>query len=194
MPKPAFLVDGHSERKVLQRICPDIPIKIINCNGDNVAIDAIAKRIDSEIRLLNNRNHPIVVIIDREDRQDSPINIEKKLRKALKEFGCKVTPVIGIADRMFENWILADYNAVKCHCKTIQPAKCTFEGLAGKGIIQKIYPRYHETTDGVDMFFKCCHSTVYSNSQSFRHLIDSIGKIDCNWLSMLREAIRSSKQ
>ena len=71
MPDPAFLIEGHMEKKILQSVCPGVPIRRIECNGEDVAMSVMAKFIETHIRLLNNRYYPIVIIFDREGREST---------------------------------------------------------------------------------------------------------------------------
>lgn len=64
MSRPAYLVDGQTEQKVIRKICPSQPVKLIGCNGDAVCLSEIAKRISTHINLFNNNYYPIICIID----------------------------------------------------------------------------------------------------------------------------------
>jgi len=103
MSNPAFFVDGQTEQRSLHNICPGNPIRIIGCNGDNVSIDAIAKRLTTLIKVLNNKYYPIVILIDREGRTDKCEKIAIDLRDALIQYGVKDEILIGVCDRMIEN-------------------------------------------------------------------------------------------
>jgi len=116
MINPAFIVDGFTEKLIIQQLCPGRPISRTDLNGKNVTLDAIAKKIASLIRLFNNRNYPIVVLIDKEERDKSVREIIDSLHSKLEENGivdCDVR--IGVADRMIENWILAAPKNVHIH-------------------------------------------------------------------------------
>ena len=45
MNKAAFFVDGNLEKKFIQRACPNTVVRILNCNGKDVEMSAIAKRV-----------------------------------------------------------------------------------------------------------------------------------------------------
>jgi len=55
MPKPAFLVDGDLEQRVVQRLCPGTTVQIVHRNGKDVALSAMAGRIATLIRNMGNR-------------------------------------------------------------------------------------------------------------------------------------------
>jgi hypothetical protein len=184
MSKPAYLVDGQTEQKIIRKLCPSQPVKLIGCNGDTVSLNEIAKRISTHINLLNNVYYPIICLIDKEKREDSIEDIEYELREHLNNLGHQNDDIIiGIADRMIENWILGDWNnftnyyGLKLKC----PNDC-FDGIGGKGYIRKTADFYHETTDGVDLFLSANQQTIYEKSPSFKFFIDKLkGKNDCHY-------------
>ena len=55
MPKPAFIVEGFMEKRIIQKLCPGTKVVRLNINGRDVAIEAIAKRIESHFRIFSNR-------------------------------------------------------------------------------------------------------------------------------------------
>jgi len=71
MINPAFIVDGYTELKIVQNICPGQPIKRTDLNGKSVTIVAMAKKIAWHIRLLGNRYYPIIILVDKEEREIS---------------------------------------------------------------------------------------------------------------------------
>lgn len=111
--KPAFFVDGPMERKILQNLDVSSPIRITGLNGNKVEISAIVKKIAPSIRLLEKKYDPIIILIDREGRQISAKKIIQELTIELKKNDVKNNLIIGVADRMIENWILADWDNFK---------------------------------------------------------------------------------
>ena len=69
MNRPVFIVDGQTEQGIIQALCPK-GTKVIRAdiNGSNVKIDAMVKKIVSLINLLGQKYHPIIILIDKEDR------------------------------------------------------------------------------------------------------------------------------
>lgn len=111
----AFLVDGHMEQKIAQRLCAGCPVRILNINGRDVQIHAIAKQVATQFRLLNNRYYPVVILIDREERDVSADDLAKALVNEAERQGVpRDQLIVGVADRMIENWILADPNCSEC--------------------------------------------------------------------------------
>src|ERR1051325_9864423 len=105
---PAFFVDGRMEQMFIQHICPRSKVQLINCNGDDVQLGAIANRLSSLIRLLKQRWSPIVILLDREERLDSATAVANTLRELLRARQIGDELIVGVADRTTENWILAD--------------------------------------------------------------------------------------
>ena len=85
MSNPAFIVDGFTELKIIQNICPGRPVKRTDCNGKDVELDAIAKKIALHIRLLGNRYYPIIILVDKENRNISFEDMAEQLRQKLIE-------------------------------------------------------------------------------------------------------------
>jgi hypothetical protein len=186
MPKPAFIVDGQMEKKILQRLCPDTPIRVLNCNGEDVALDAIADRVVTLINIFNNKFHPIIILIDRENRPATTTRIIKDLSNKIQDRGCSDSVIIGVPDRMTENWILADWNN---YCDKVgippTPRPINFEGTNGKGKIKDYLPekiKYHETVEGVEWFVSANPRTIAKNSRSFYTLLHSIKSLSCRWI------------
>lgn len=186
MNKPAFLVDGFTEKLVLEKICPNTKINRINCNGSSVSLESIAKRVAILIRIMNNRHFPIIIVIDREDREMTVLEIEQKLKEEIIKAGIADDIRIGVCDRMLENWILSDWESYTESCKTENIVKPEIiEGIKGKSFIKKTYPTYQETTDGVNMLLKANPKAMYDNSESFKKFVHKIIDIKCEWLNSL---------
>lgn len=186
MPSPAFLIEGHMEKKILQKICPGAPIRRIGCNGDRAPMSVLAKFVETQIRVLNNRNFPIVIIFDRERREATCDELKEMLRIELDAKGFNGQCIIGIADRTIENWILSDNEVMVTFGGTV--ADAPYEGKFGKSEIKSALGQeanYHETTLGVEMFLKCNPQTMYDRSLSFRALMDQFP--DCAWFSRAAE-------
>jgi hypothetical protein len=131
---------------------------------------------------MNNRYYPIVILTDREKRNDAFLTVAAELnREILEQLASKKLTAdirIGVADRMIENWILADANALGNHAEI--PAET--DGFGGKGLMKRIMPTYSETVDGPDLFFKADASKMYENSPSFKHFVNQLEDLNCPYL------------
>jgi len=185
MSDPAFLVDGHLEKKFIQQICPGKTVRILNCNGKDVHMSAIAERIATQCRLLKGKYYPIIIVIDRECRDESFLEIKNSLTQEVKNLQVNDQLIIAVADRMIENWIVADIATVSKYSSKVVSHK-EYDGKHGKNILTKILKNYHETTDGVSLLVSCYASRIRANSPSFGSFYDELAenKIEeCWWLS-----------
>ena len=179
MSSPAFIVDGFTEKLVIGSLCPGRPVSRTDLNGKSVTLEAIANKIASLIRLFNNRHYPIIVIIDREQREEHCDDLCRILSSRLENLGLNNQDIrICFADRMFENWIVADWKVISDK----HPKPNETDGLGGASVIKKALGSYNKTTDGVNLFLKCDLKTVYNNSSSFKKFVDLVSDIDCRYL------------
>lgn len=172
---PAFIVDGFTEKNIIDKICPNRPIRRTDLNGKDVTLDKIAERLETYLRLFNNKYYPIIIIIDKEDRDQSCAEIIKYLKNKLDDAGFKNDDIrISIADRMIENWLIAD---TKIFNENDKPIK--IDGINGSAVLKKKYGTYSKATDCLKIINDFCPETAYKNSESFKQFVDSIDSIDC---------------
>ncbi len=180
MPNPAFIVDGHTEQCLISSICPGHPIQRTNLNGNSVTIDAIAKKVASMIRILGNRHYPIIVLVDREDRQETCEELSTQLNDCLVTEGVINQDIrIGFSDRMIENWIVADFKLIAELKKKPQQT----DGLNGASLIKKHKGSYNKVIDGVKLLLSVDKSLVYQLSPSYKGFIDKLDGIPCEYLN-----------
>lgn len=182
---PVFFVDGLTEKKVLQKLCPNKKILTTSCNGNSVKISMIAKKLSSLIKLCGNRHFPIIIVIDREGRTESTAQIKVSLEKEIRALGITDELRIGVCDRMIENWILADKDVMNKKCDYVNDG-VSLDGCHGKNYMKKLIPGYHETTDGVELLSRCKPQNLYDNSPSFKEFAETIKDIGCEWLNDLK--------
>ena len=162
MSNPAFIVEGVQERKIIQNLCPDIkgPIRLIP-NGEKVPIKIIADRIYYNIKSFSERNYPILVIFDREDRIESTDSIINEISKNLELKKRNITEniIFGVPDKTLESWIIPFID----ESGNFKPEPSSgFEGTKNwkNELKRRIrmdgndYEHYSETGTGVDMFLK----------------------------------------
>lgn len=186
MSNPGFLVEGDLEQKFIQNICPKSPVRKINCNGDDVSIEAIARRVGTLGRLLQKRWRPLIVVFDREQRYASGTEIETQFREALDREDLKVPIIVGIPDRDTETWILADPERFALSAGIqISAISQAYEGKKGKTEIKKLLHGrrgYVETIDGVSWLKQARPVTMKRNSPSFAHFAAALDDLRCWWL------------
>jgi hypothetical protein len=161
-------------------------VQKINCNGDDVSLEAISKRVGSLARLLHKRHSPLVIVFDRERREESSEQIESQFRDLLKREEIQVPIIVGIPDRDTENWILADAEMFAYSAKIkIGAVEGSVEGKKGKSVIKSAIGQnrsYVETIDGVAWLKTARPSVMKQNSPSFRRFVDALSNFHCWWL------------
>lgn len=183
MTDPAYLVEGQMEQKFVHSICNgSTTVRRIGVNGKDVSLEAIAKRVESHCRLLNNRYYPIVIVFDRETRTETSEGLRLGLLVELQKLGVPTDQIcIGVPDKTTETWILADRNSLRENFD-ISINKENREGFANVGLLEvATKTSYHKTTTGVEMLKKASAAEIAMNSESFRILIDQLNQIDCHW-------------
>lgn len=181
MSNPAFIVDGFTELRIVQRICPGRPIQRTDLNGNCVTLEAIANKICSRIRLMGNRYYPIIILVDREQREISFDTMATELLRLIHEQGLADQDIrIGIADRMIENWIIADWETF---CNNSHPKPEQTDDCNGTSIIKKVKGTYDKRAEGVELFAANRQTTMYQNSPSFRHFINTIEGVNCDYIN-----------
>ncbi|MET4493248.1 DUF4276 family protein [Bradyrhizobium sp. LA7.1] len=180
----AFIVDGLTEKKIIQRLCKGATVRTLALNGKNVALTAIAKAACSLIKLFKGRHYPIVLIVDREGRADLSEEIEEELARLLGELGVAENEIIvSCPDRMIENWMLGDNQ----YFEEVYDIKISrqYEGTHGKVEIRRLLSAkkisYHEVAVGVEIFCSIDPRRVASEVQSFRRFRTKVG-LYCPWL------------
>ncbi len=181
MNNPAFIVDGHLERNFIQKVCPGKKVRILNCNGHAVSVKAIAKRIATHCRLFKGKYYPIIIWVDREDRDVSTTEFANELEQAISEEGIQDQIILGVADRNIENWIIADKLTVRKEAETVGKYPGVTDGYNGKSKIKQIIEGYHETTTGVELLTRCYASRMIC-SPSFKAFYEKLPKKGCWWL------------
>jgi hypothetical protein len=176
------------EQEFIRNVCAGAPVRKIGCNGDDVSIAAIARRVGTQGRLLQKRHDPLVVIFDREGRSETSQELEQSLLNALADEGLTGTVIVGVPDRDIEVWMLADseiFRASAAIAPEVEVAAC--EGQKAKAKIKHmLWGRgkrpYVETVDGPLWLKKARPSRIASQSPSFARLSAALDQLECWWL------------
>jgi len=180
MSNPVFIIDGFTEKKIVQELCPGQPVRRTDLNGKSVTITAIAKKIASLIRSLGNKYYPIIILIDKEERPLTFEQIADELMVKLIEEDITDQDIrIGVADRMIENWIIADWEKLT---GTMDGKPINTEGISGSGHIKKAKGSYDKIIDGVDFFLSARPQVILANSLSYKCFINQLSDINCRYL------------
>lgn len=185
MTNPAFIIEGHLEKLFLSSICPGRKVLKLEVNGRDVALEAIVKRIESFAVLFHGKYYPIIIVFDREGRSESASNIAKLVLERLKEKRPSDAFIVGVADRMIENWILADWGNLKqsiSHLPSL-PTHAT-EGVNGKAILRRLLgsEKYSATIQGPKLLKQARATEIEKQSASFKAFKEQL-LFDCAWLN-----------
>jgi hypothetical protein len=188
MPDIAFIVEGQLEQRAVQAACPGRRVVLLGANGDDVRMETICDRIETQFRLFSNRYFPIVVIFDREWRNETVEELETVISSILVGRGLDPHQFIFfISDRKFECLFLAhlthDGHTIPSGC----PITNSIDGLDGVSEVRKRLAasglRYHKTTTGVYLFRSIRPSIVALKSQNFRRFQSRILRF-CPWAAL----------
>jgi hypothetical protein len=176
----AFIVEGQMEQRIVQRACPGTPVRRIQCNGDHVSLDRLCDFIETQVRLLVNRYYPIVVVFDREGRAESPKQIQAFILDRFAKAGMSAQDIrVYVADRETEDWYLMDIEAI-CQHYDVRSRGRDYRGKGGLSALLEPVHRYHETTIGVDIFFKISKAKVAKCCPMFSALRNTALQIGCD--------------
>ena len=186
--RPAFLVEGSLEQEFIRNMCVGAPVRRLECNGDDVAIAAIAKRVGLHGRMLQKRGYnPIVVVFDRERRMETSEELEGSLIASLASEGLTAKIIVSVPDRDIEVWMIADQETFRISAAIRadrQLLPC--EGHKGKALIKQLLKDdarpYVETVDGPIWLKKARALHIAANSRSFARLASALKDIGCWWL------------
>ena len=190
MTKPAFIVEGFQEQKIVYELCPGCRTLRLNTNGKLVKLEKIAEMIQDNLISFGNRYHPIVVVFNREGRVESSQAIIEGVRKNLEKFQKREfidKMIFGVPDRKLEAWLLPFIdergNFVDKPTEGHEGFSCL--GELESRMLKASEVGYNKTDNGVTIFKKINPmklSTVSASFQSFLIETESNG-LNCRWLS-----------
>jgi hypothetical protein len=124
-----------------------------------------------------------VVLIDRETRPDCPGRISAEITSALHRLGATDVVVV-IKDATYENWLLADIDALRCQPRRfrvtpalqrqIEPDRA--DGIGGVVLMRRIAIRqYDKVADSQRIMRNADPARIGYNSRSFRKFLQQAG-------------------
>jgi hypothetical protein len=132
------------------------------------------------VRLLINKYYPIVVVFDREGREETPAQIQSFVLERFAQAGMDQHDIrVYVADRETEDWFLADIEAICQHYEVRARTTKLYRGKGGLCSLLEPTHRYHETTIGVDIFFKVSKAKIAACSPMFYALRVTALEIGC---------------
>lgn len=169
---------GHASgntilRPVLAKLTPTAPLPVI------------ARSCTSALQQLEGRRaERVVVLMDREDRSECIPHLASNLKREL----CQVTRVaidVVVKNRMYENWLVADSQALACQPGRFQvsaadrgrvaPSKA--DHVDALAMIKRscLGTAYHKVLDSERVLARADTLTIASNSRSFRRFLRCVG-------------------
>ena len=188
--KTVFILDGPSDIKSftakLQKEFDQTPdFRKAPSNGHTVSPEGYANGVWGIVNFaLNSTYLHIFCILDREKRDLSAESLAKKVKDKLislveesgtisvDEFSKKIRVVV--ADRMFENWIVADIQGIREKGTYIKQdaEQGHFDGQSGVNVLKNIMQTNYDKVQHAPILFKAvCFDRAVQNSPSFSNLI-----------------------
>ncbi|KAA5803892.1 hypothetical protein F1654_08840 [Alkalicaulis satelles] len=174
------------ERDFIEAICGRrFPIRIIP-NGNTVCKERLWKHISTHLRALRNSHQCAIIWIDHESNPEPIDEVISYLKLECKnELGPGFDLRIGIANKMKENWMLADEIAMQNHYGHGYVYDPDYEGSGGKTKIKsfakKCDDNYLERVDGVQILRNSCIYRMARNSASAAIFLSQMQGINCAW-------------
>jgi len=192
--KIAILTEGVSEFKSLPILYAQLHEKmparsrIVQTLKVNAQPDASFPQIVAACRpslvIASKLSDMIILLLDREQQQTCPGAIANLLEKEFMKVTS--TPVrVALKDRMYENWLISDLEALKSHPKRfsfdsaverrICPDKA--DSVNGLAVIKRMVKsgQYSKTEDSDRICRTAKVERIAENSRSFRHFLHVLG-------------------
>lgn len=190
MTKPAFIVEGFQEQKIVYELCPGCRALRLNTNGKLVKLEKIAEMIQDNLLSFGNRYHPIVVVFDRENRIESSQAIIDGVRKNLEKFQSRDfinNMIFGVPDRKLEAWLLPfiDKNGNFVNKPSDQHEGHPCLGELENRMSETFEGGYNKTGNGVSIIKKIDPIKLSLVSASFRSFLSKSNDLKCRWFGNL---------
>ena len=191
--KIGIVVDGDAESQALRLLTKRIDIEDVQLLAPayanmqpKSAPGQIAQSAKSRIDILLARKaNKIVVLVDREDRDECPPAFARQIKQAFAQLGYDDITVV-VKNRTFENWLIADIDALKelsglfsvtrSFERTVSPNKADNVGDA-EALLKKIAikRRFHKRRDASAITAVQEALEMARNSRSFRRFLRVVG-------------------
>jgi len=191
--KIGIVVDGDAESQALKLLTRRIEIEgvqLLNPAYANMQPKSppgrIARAAVKTVAILRARGATlIVVLIDREDRQECPPEFANQLKRAFAKLGYDDIHVV-VKNRTFENWLIADLEALKQLRGRFKVTK-TFERTVSPNIADNVVDaeallntivvkqKYHKRRDATRIMAVQEIRNMAKNSRSFRRFLRVVG-------------------
>jgi hypothetical protein len=177
---PAFFVDGKTETSLFDKLCKVKPkYTRLELGGESVSAKAYAERIHAKA-FRNNKHYPIIVIIDRDKREETCNQLHNQIIDELKKINemkianSKITLEnirLFIADINFESWVapfIQEDGSIGYNGKD-------FETISASSFLKQF--NHKKITDANRIFPDIPHAKLAEISPSFHALYHGIKDI-----------------
>jgi len=172
-------VDGHGDHAALSEKYKGkaYVLKTSGPRGHTVDAKVIASAALKEVDMLRALGcKTICILTDRESRQQSCTSFLNAIQTRLPAPSKALTVIATCADRMIENWILADIVQVSKACKDLKSGQKqkNWEGTHGKNELKKCMAKginYNEVKHGKKFFCAVRDQIARKNSASLNHFL-----------------------
>jgi len=193
--KIGFVVDGDSEYGSLPALYAQLQIATGNqflkplkaSLQPKAPTGAIARASLKRVLQLESRGaHQVVVLIDRENRDDCAPELAAAIRASLAASSPSSRVSVVVKDRTFENWLLADLDALRSQpqrfnvtrrtAREVSPDKADHvnaQDLISRSVVGG--RGYHKVKDSQRILDRARIERMAANSRSFRRLLAVTG-------------------
>ena len=185
----ALVVDGEAEYRSMGLVCEKLreecgqtflrPVKAVVDPVSPAA--AIARMLKDRILDMEARRADlIVVLIDRETRDECPGDVASAIRGEIQRYATSQICVV-LKDRMYENWLVADvsslarmrarFNITRGRRVQIEPNRA--DGIDALELLRLAAKKkaYDKVADGIRIMRVAEPSQIAANSRSFRRFL-----------------------
>lgn len=174
-------MDGHSEASAIPTRLDGSSCKWSvlrrNINGKNASLERIAKDAAKKLNALNCRGAKLgFVIVDREEKDHTAKEMGEELSNLiLNDYNGSFFVII--ADRMFENWLVADLEGLKAKHQDLFKESAingNYEGRHGASILKrhwKSQSSFSKNSYGAKFFKSIRLDIAKSNSGSLNYFL-----------------------
>jgi len=191
--KAVFVMDGPSDIRAFTEkfqkefgTCPEF--RKAPSNGEDVTPEGYVNGIRGIIDFaLNSKFMHILCVLDREKRTISASDLAERIRDELISIILKNTKFthkdldekikVVVADRMFENWIVADIEGIKSKPKLVNQAVVQekYDGRSGVKMLKECMTVNYDKVCHAKILFKAVSfDRACQNSPSFQNFISAL--------------------
>jgi hypothetical protein len=192
-----ILTEGLSEFRSLPLLYPQLHqkmparsriVKTLKVNASPEApYPQIVASCKPSLAIASRISDMVIVLLDREQQQECPGEIADRLEQSFKRLA-EIPVRVALKDRMYENWLIADLEALKSHPRrfsvdrSIERRVVPNRADAVNGLTELkrivIHDQYDKVVDSEIICRAAAVNRIAQNSRSFRHFLHVLGHKD----------------